>query len=167
MPTIVGASFRAEGLDKIQRMLARLTGPELMKATKVATRKVATAIKVRMMKYPGRPSYPLKWASVKQRAWYFAARRADNLPIEYTRMSDPWSGQLKTSWEVKPQGNGTLVGNRAPEAPWTQSSEFQTEMHKATGWQTDEQVITELDRSGVIIKTVVGEIGKRIEGALR
>ena len=167
MPTIVGDSFRAEGFDKIQRMLARLTGPQLSKAVKVAGRKIGTAIKVRLMKYPGRPSYPLKWASQKQRAWYFAARRADGLPIEYTRMSDPWSNQLKTSWDVVAQGNDTLVGSRAPESVWTQSSEFQTAMHKATGWQTEEQVITELDRSGVIIKAVVAEVGKLIEGALR
>ncbi len=168
MPIIVGASFRAEGFDKIQRMLARLTGPELAKAVKVAGRKIGTAIKVRLMRYPGRPSYPLRWASQKQRAWYFAARKADGLPIEYTRMSDPWSSQLKTSWEVAAQGaTDTLVGSRAPESVWTQSSEFQTEMHKATGWQTEEQVIAQLDQSGVIIKTVVGEIGKLIEGALR
>ena len=167
MPTFVGDSFRAEGFDKIERMIARLTGPELMKAAKVVTRKIGTAVKVRLMKYPGRPSYPLKWASVKQRAWYFAARRADGLPIEYTRMSDPWSGQLKTSWDVKPEGAGTIVGSAAPEAVWTQSSEFQTEMHKATGWVTDEQVITDLDSSGIIIKTVMGEVGKLIEGALR
>lgn len=168
MPTIVGASFRAEGFDKIQQMLARLTGPELTKAVTVAGRKIGTAIKVRLMRYPGRPSYPLRWASVKQRKWYFAARRADDLPIEYTRMSDPWSGQLKTSWDVSPFGPmGTVVRSNAPEAVWTQSSEFQTAMHRETGWPTDESVVTELDQSGVIIKTVVGEIGRLIEGALR
>jgi hypothetical protein len=168
MPTIAGASFRAEGFDRIQRMLAHLTGPQLKKAVKVAGRKIGTAIKVRLMRYPGRPSYPLKWASQKQRAWYFAARKADGLPIEYTRMSDPWSGQLKTSWDVVAQGaTDTLVGSKAPESIWTQSSEFQTEMHKATGWKTDEQVVRELDSSGVIIKTVVAEVGKLIEGALR
>lgn len=168
MPTIVGASFRAEGFDKIQRMLANLTGPQLAKAIQAAGRKIGTAIKVKLMKYPGRPSYPLEWASQKQRAWYFASRRADGLPIEYTRMSDPWSNQLKTSWEVRPEGAmDTIIGSRAPESVWTQSVEFQTEMHKATGWTTDEGAVTELDQSGVIIKTVVGEVGKLIERSLR
>jgi hypothetical protein len=165
---IIGESIKAEGIEQIQRMLTDLTGPALKQAVRRAGRKIGTAIKVRMMRYPGRPNYPLRWASAKQRAWYFAARKADGLPVEYTRMTDPWSRQMKHSWDVKPHGEmGTIVGNRAPYSPYVVSSEYQTEMHADTGWPTDESVVTELDSSGVIIRTVMKEVETLIRRSLR
>jgi len=131
--------------------------------------KIGGRLKERLMVYPGLPSYPIKWASQKQRAWYFAARRRDGLNIQYTRLTDPWSQQLRQGWvvEAKPSIGGAIVGNRVPYGPWAQSDEFQQPMHKATGWKTDRQAVEEVDRSGELIGIILEEIKSHLDQIFR
>lgn len=162
------AEIHVQGMGEVRRMLAKLTGPQLKQAMRHATRKIGKDVENAMGQAPGPVSRPIKWASAKQRAWYFWARGGKKVngvatgPVlspEYVRMSDEWSQDIRHSWTGKPHGEtGYIVGTRATYAPYVQSSEHQTEQHKATGWKTDEQAVKEVERSGVIKRVVEAEI---------
>jgi hypothetical protein len=153
------AEIHVQGMDEVRRMLAKLTGPQLKLSMRRATRKIGEMLRNEMQQAPGPANSPVKWASKKQRAWYFAMRRQAGLPMEYTRESDPMSQRLLRGWTGQPHGeSGYIVGTRATYAPYVQSSEHQTEQHKATGWKTDEQAVEEIERSGVIKRVVEAEI---------
>jgi len=66
-----------------------------------------------------------------------------------------------------PRGSGTIVGNSATYAPWIQSDEYQTEMHREAGWPTDKSVDEELKRTGIIPRIVAAEIKSMLDGVFR
>jgi hypothetical protein len=107
-------------LNNLDRALAQLTGDQILKPMSKAAVKIGEQLKERLMVNPGRPNYPLKWASQKQRAWYFASRARDGLDPRYVRTSDPWSQKSRLSWavEARPAIGGAVVGNRATYSPW-------------------------------------------------
>ena len=146
------------GLDKLVEALDRIGGGGLAQLIQRATRKIGEHTKSLLMRYPGPPSHPIKWASDKQRKWWFAARREANLPPDYTRISDPWSQRLKDSWVVTPVHLGASVGTPVTYAGYVMSQEKQSAQHKATGWQTDADVVAEVEKSGVIEAVFNGEI---------
>ena len=170
------------GLDKLTEALDRIGGVGLAQLIQRATRKIGEHTKSLLMRYPGPPSHPIKWASDKQRKWWFAARASgvqhqrtgiaraifgkktgQVLPPGYTRISDPWSQRLKDSWVVTPVHLGASVGTPVTYAGYVMSQEKQTAQHKATGWQTDADVVAEVERSGVIEAVFDGEIEAAIE----
>ena len=161
MPDVTFSSIEA-----LQAALARLTGPELTKLGERAGRKIGEHLKNLMMRRPGPSHQPVKWASERQRRWWHAARRRDELPLKYTRDADPWSQKSQKMWSVKSITGGAIVGNSATYAPYIQSDEYQTEQHKATGWITDKQAVEEMEREGVIAKVVQAEIHDLVKGIL-
>jgi hypothetical protein len=154
-----------EGIEQLNNFLNRISGPALLRVMQRAALVIGEQLKERLQVTPGRPNYPLRWASKKQRAWYFAMRAAQSLPIKYTRISDPQSQKLEQSWSVVRRGlDGAIVGNRALYAPWVQSKERQTEMHADTGWKTDAQAVEEIERQGVIGKAIVASLKGALTG---
>jgi hypothetical protein len=149
--------------EELSRALDKMD-ETVLKGIKRGAFKIGEHAKNKLMRYPGRPSYPIKWASKKQRSWYFASRRAAGLDIRYTRKSDPWSQRLQQSWSVEKTTDGAIVGSRATYAPFVQSSELQEPMHEATGWRTDAQAVEEIDKSGLIMRTIQAEIHSILEG---
>ena len=163
-----------EGVDfkditRLERAFAQLTGEQMMKPMSKAAVKIGEQLKERLMVQGGRPNYPLKWASEKQRRWYFASRKAAGLDPHYTRDTDPWSQHSRQAWavEAKPSVGGALVGNRATYSPWVYSDEFQTEMHKDTGHKTDKQAVEEIQRSGIMARHIEAEIKSYLDQVFR
>lgn len=146
------------GLDKLITELERIGGGGFARMIQRATRKIGEHTKSLLMRYPGPSHSPVKWASDKQRRWWFASRAKANLPPDYTRISDAWSQRLKDSWVVAPVRLGVSVGTPVTYAGYVMSQAKQTAQHKATGWQTDADVVTEVEKSGVIEAVFSGEI---------
>ena len=160
-----GVTF--ENYEQLRAALNHLMGAGLRQVMTKATFKVGVAFAERLSKAPPpNRNYPLKWASKKQRAWYFASRRAAGKPIEYTR-GESGSQNLARDWAVEGRGASAIAGNRASYAVWAQSSQYQTEMHKATGWPTDKSVDEELKRTGIIPRIVAAEIKSMLDGVFR
>lgn len=149
-------SVTIQGQDELDAFLAQLSGENIVKALKPAMFNVGEALRGKMSvyNYPGRPSYPLKWASDKQRRWYFASRRASGAGLPYHRLTDPWSKQLGQSWRVSPHRDGYDVGTAVDYAPYVQSMDMQTDMHAATGWKTEGEAVREVEQSGLIAREV-------------
>jgi hypothetical protein len=59
------------------------------------------------------------------------------------------TGTLGRTWHVKRQGSNAVVGNPTPYAPYVQSESQQAWMHEGR-WQTDKDVIQDVERSGAI-----------------
>ena len=161
MPEVTFTSIEA-----LQQAIANLTGPQVVKVGQRAGRKIGEELKNTMQRYPGPSHQPVKWASEKQRRWYFAMRRKEKLPIKYTRIKDPMSQKLGQSWAVKQITGGAVVGNTALYGPAVQSDEYQTEQHKLTGWITDKKAVEELERSGLIGRIVMAEVHDLVRGVL-
>ena len=161
-----GVTF--QNYEQLQRVLAHLTGEGLKRVVEVASQKLGEQFRTGLMKRPAvNRNYPLAWASKKQRAWYFATRREKNLPMGYTRDSDPMSQRSHQRWVVAKQDGGAIVGNSATYAPWVQSDQYQTEMHRVTGWPTDKSVDEELKRSGIASRIVAAEIKSMLDRAFK
>jgi hypothetical protein len=156
--------IRFQDLDKFMGELPS----KLLRGVRNAAYKIGLHAQSRLMKYPGKPSYPLKWASAKQRRWYFATRLGTKGKpgpgLPYRRLSDPMSQRLMQSWAIERTPDGSIIGSRATYAPMVQSSEMQQPMHEETGWPTDEQVIMEIESSGLIAQVLSAEIKSVLEG---
>jgi len=143
----MSVTLRIEGLDQLRRKLGRGVEP----AISVATLAIGKEVKTEIARGPGPSHSPVIWASEKQRRWYFRWRRKKDLPLKYTRLSDPMSQQLEHKWGVAKYGQiGAKVFTGVRYAPWVQSKERQTAQHKATGWRTDEQAIKRVVDSGAV-----------------
>lgn len=125
-------------INGLEQLRAKLSQESWETKVKALTRGIAEDIRTRMAVTPPPVHYPIKWASPKQRAAYFAKRRG-NLP--YVRESDSWSQRLLASWTTENRDINAVVGTVVDYAPWVQNSERQQLMHKATGWVTDEDAI--------------------------
>ena len=84
-----GVTF--QGLDQLQAALGQLTGPGLKAVIQRSALQIGHNLVERLKRYPTGHNEPVKWASAKQRAWYFASRRAAGLSPRYVRISDPMS----------------------------------------------------------------------------
>lgn len=63
-----------------------------------------------IMQEEGSPiTYPVNWDSDKQRRWYFAYRRENNLPIPYER-----TGAYVSSWAVTVEEDMVILHNNHP-----------------------------------------------------
>ncbi len=138
--------------------LSRRLNVDLMPAVRTAAVVIGEELRSHLAVYPGPASHPIKWASERQKRFYFAMRRERGLPFGYTRNSDPMSQRLGPSWTVARTQSGASVGTRASYAPWVQSSEKQSAQMKATGWITDQQAVEAVQRSGMIKQAVLQAI---------
>lgn len=148
------------GLDELIDTLGALEARNYMRAV---MRQAAEEVKGDLATYPPRnTNYPLRWASAKQRAAYFAMRHAKGLSPRYTRQSDPMSQRLGPSWttRVAIDGMSATVGNKSTYAPLVQTRKGQTQMHKTTGWPTAEDVADR--RADDIADMVVAAIDKAL-----
>ena len=160
-----GVTFQS--YEQLMAALNHLQGAGLQIVASKAAVKVGWEFERRLDREPpSNRNYPLKWASRKQRAWYFASRRAAGKPIEYTR-GESGSQQLSNSWEVSRTSDGAIVGTPATYGVWAQSNQYQTEMHKITGWPTDRSVDEELRRMGIIPQLVAAEIKSVLDATFR
>jgi hypothetical protein len=170
------AGVTVRGIPQVREVL----GLNLKAACSAANKAIGAAIVDKLGQAPGPAAHPIKWASDKQRRFFFAMRRRmlgeedqrvtvenartllttgkwgrkrmqKGYQIGYTRESDPMSQRLLASWAVEGQaGGGAIVGTKATYAPWVQSAEKQQGMHSATGWVTDEAAVRQVEASGVI-----------------
>jgi hypothetical protein len=154
-------------IQDVADAIAFIAGPGVKQMVRRASYKIGLEIENELKKYPKSPSYPLKWASDKQRRWYFWMRRSKGLPVEYTRTSDPMSQKLGQRWTTKQKPWGAVVGNPATYAPYVQSEEYQTEMHEATGWATDRQAADEIMSSPVVDQIIAAEMQDIVDRAFR
>jgi pimeloyl-ACP methyl ester carboxylesterase len=157
--------FDTSDLDKVLFIVENIPVVAAQAMQKAA---VEVGIKARreLRRYPRPPSYPLKWASRRQRAWYFWYRRSQGLPIEYTRLSDPMSQRLKESWGTSEIPGGVILGNRSEYAPYVQSQEYQQPMHADTGWPTDASVIEQMTAQGDINRAIEAALGQAIRSLI-
>ena len=159
------ATVEIEGLEAVQKMLAGLSGPGVDKALQRAAKKIGEEAKNKLMQYPGPSNSPVKWASKKQRAWYFAMRNKAGLDAKYTRISDPMSQKLRQSWAVKAWGDASaIVGTRVTYAPYVQGEDDQSPQHAATGWETEADAVKDLESRNVVERITVAELDSYIKG---
>lgn len=152
-PTV---TIEIRGLDRLQRKFGELRGARWMKGVLVA---LGSDAKSNLAVAPGPVSHPIRWASERQRRWYFAMRRERGLPIGYTRESDPMSERLLGGWNqaVSADGLTVTVGNRASYGRFVMDENYQQGMHKDTGWRTIQQVA----------KGIAPELRRKAAAALR
>ena len=151
----MSANVEFRGLDRLQIKMAALLNREHMHGAMLAAGK---HLQSKIAVYPKGVSYPIAWASPAQRAAYFAKRRAANLPLKYTRSSDPMSETLGKSWNTAVAGNAmsATVGTPATYAPFVQDEGQQQPFHKATGWVTVQDVARE--ESGEVARIVMDAV---------
>lgn len=139
-PTV---TIEIQGLDRLRRKFGELEGVRWMRGVLVA---LGSDVKHNIAQAPGPVSHPIRWASERQRRWYFAMRRERGLPIGYTRESDPMSERLLGGWNqaVSADGLTVTVGNRASYGRFVMDETYQQGMHKDTGWRTIQQVAKEI-----------------------
>lgn len=148
-----------KGDRELMRKMAQLDGG-MNRVMGTIAEGVGREVENELKRYPGPPSYPIQWASERQRRWYFAQVRAGAIDVPYRRRK---SGGLAGHWHVQRRGPQAVVGNPMDYAAYVQSKKAQQPMHKATGWTTDDEAAEKVERSGVIGK-VAREV---IENALR
>lgn len=153
-----------EGQARLDALMTQLQPVNFIKVIVRAAVKIAEQVRAVIEPAPGPPSHPLKWASRKSRAYYFAMRRKKGYPDEYTRTSDPMSQKMSQAWVVRETQDGAILGNPAAYADLVQSEERQTEMHKATGWRTDVEAVRVVEESGIIGQYIAAEIDSFIKG---
>jgi hypothetical protein len=148
----MSTGIRIDGLDELRRAVdpARF-------ARAVVGIRLGVAEKVRdaIARYPGPPRHPIRWASAKQKRWFFAALREGEIEAPYVRQSSLTSQRLGPSWAVAEEGR--IVGTRVTYAPYVQSAEHQQPFHADTGWRTDRQAVAEIVAAGA-----VGEIARNV-----
>ena len=155
-------SVTFQNYEQLRDALNHLQGAGLAKVVERAAVKVGEQFKERLQHEPiPNRNYPLKWASKKQRAWFFASRKGKGLPYQ---RGESGSQNVGKSWAIGTQRGGAIVGNRATYASYVQSDEYQTEMHRETGWPTDKSVDEELKRTGIIPRIVAAEIKSMLDG---
>jgi len=146
------------GQEAIDALMRQLQPSNFVKVIVRASVKIGEQIKDRVAPYPGPSNSPVKWASRKSRAFYFAMRRAKGLPDKYARTSDGMSQKLGQSWVVKTTPDGAIVGNPAEYTDLVQSEENQTAQHEATGWITEVKAVEQVEQSGIIAQMLAAEI---------
>ena len=135
----VSVSFQVHGLQQTTRRLKSIFSEEVkVKAMQTACDYIRKKCEIE----PGPSHQPVIWPSPKYRAWYFAARRAQGLPMKYTRETDPWSKQLLASWRTEVTENGMKgrIYNDRPYSEKVMGPGSQFAQHKATGWKTIEYI---------------------------
>ena len=167
----MSASITITGLDAVVKRF----NIDPMTVVKPAALTIGHEIHTFITTDPGPVSQPIRWASEKQRRWYFWHRLKDKskggpFGLPYTRENDPDSQKLRQSWTVEPTPTGALVGTRVLYAPWVQSSTPtpwggpQSEQNRLTGWSTDEDAVRKIESEGLAVKAVQAAIVAALGG---
>lgn len=153
----------------------------------------AVAVKKEISKTPGPVVYPIRWASAKQRRWYFAhraeivyqeasrvvqtrqrgrhgarfARMRKGFGFAYRRRVDVDSKDLTRSWGVVGAGHGkAIVETNARYAPYV-VGDYRQRFHAATGWPSHHGVAAQMSLSGRANKIMANEIKRAIREDFR
>jgi hypothetical protein len=119
---------------------AAKTAPRRMnKAYKRRVKTIRQNVLDELRETPGKPRYPLRWKSDKQRKFVMAKlRREKNLPYQRT-------GMLEAGWttEILDQKDGAIfqVQNRLPFARFVQGDDAQP-FHLDTGWPQAADIVS-------------------------
>lgn len=152
-------SPRIEGLAELIRKVETL---QQMTAVQGALLEGGALVKTGMQQYPPQAHlsrkavYGQSFQTDRQRKFFFYALKHGLIQVPYRRGQSPGSRNLKQQWSVIASNGGLTVeiGNVTPYGPLVQGSELQTGFARATGWQTDKQV---LDREGPAVVGLVKE----------
>lgn len=124
-------------LDEIKR-LARDLPRVFPRALETELRGVRRGLLAALQEEPGRPKYPIRWASEKQRRFVMALlRRQGNLPYKRT-------GRFVRAWKVELVGkgfDGELIATNDSGIEQFITGVRQQPFHKDTGWYQSEDVI--------------------------
>lgn len=106
-----------------------------------AMRPVGEKAVERLATEPGKPRYPLRWKSERQRRYVMAKlRREDNLPYERTHaLAEGWRHEA----EADERGGRLEVANDSDVARFVQGDDAQP-YHLDTGWEQADDVAAEL-----------------------
>lgn len=142
-------TFSVSTDTSLQAILSSMSdSPNYQRALQLASIATAKDLQFEARPYPGPANSPVEWASDKQRRYYFALRRAQGLPPNYTRQSDGMSERLMESWAVEPyETTGALLKNSATYAPYV-IGESQQIQHELTGWRKLSDVAEDFFNSG-------------------
>jgi len=143
---MANAKFEIVGLDSLQAAFKK--APTLVRTFGRAT--MAGALKMLhdvLRKYPAR-RYGAKadFVSAKQARAFFVKMSTGEIEVPYRRGQSPGSERLGASWTmatvVSPsQGIRGVLGTRVSYAKYVQDEDWQTAMHKTTGWPTIQGVV--------------------------
>jgi hypothetical protein len=156
--------MRIEGLDGLMKILDRFAEPKALADTlRPALAAAGEEVRSHLVRYPGKPSYPLRWASARQRFYVLYILRRGLGP--YQRGTDPMSQRLQASWTVDTRRDfSAVVGTRVTYAPYVQSRLYQQPFHRATGWVTDEEAVQRTTESGALREHLLSVVRKAMEG---
>lgn len=151
----MSARVRIDGLERAVRGLSPQQAARAIRGIQLgAAEEVRNAIAV----YPEKsPDYPIRWASMRQKRWFWANVREGRIEIPYRRQYSPGSQRLGPSWTVASEGSEVFVGTKVTYAPYVQDADHQQPFHADTGWRTDRQAVDIILQSGVI-STVVQDV---------
>jgi hypothetical protein len=127
---------------KAYRDLARDMPKVTQKAFKGIVQRYSTKMLKELSTEPGKPRYPLRWKSARQRRYVMAKlRREGNLPYQRTH-------KLARGWRVDTKATGNegymRVYNDVPSAVFVQG-DFAQPMHLDTGWPQAAEVFVKYE----------------------
>lgn len=136
------AEIRIEGMDELLKQLDALGRPETFDAALDAA---ALYLKGKADDYPpaANAHRPQPFKSDKQRRGFFAKLHAGEIEVPYRRGQSPGSEAHGRRWTIsRPRAGMRVIGNNSSYGPLLQSLAAQARYHKASGWQTVEEIVT-------------------------
>ncbi len=138
-------NVQIKGLDQLVKKINNLSPPQSGKVKKKAMDQSVKVVRADVAKYPaaGQANSAANGYSWYQRG--LGTRTATGLVYAT-------SETLGRRWtdDVRKGGNEGVVGNNASYARFVQDADLQASFHKARGWPTVQEVVT--DRSGDILE---------------
>jgi hypothetical protein len=132
-------------MGAVQGLFARM---KKMQEVKQGLAAGAIHLKGKMAQYPAQRRGKAIWSSDpskrrNQLRGFFAKLRAGEIQVPYRRGMAVGSQRLGQSWTSKAENGGMtqVIGTAVKYAPLVQAAKKQTEYHRLTGWQTEEQVM--------------------------
>lgn len=108
----------------------------------------AIHLKGKMAQYPAQRKGKAIWSSdpakrKRQQRGFFAKLNAGEITVPYRRGMSSGSKKLGQSWTNRASNGGLTqtIGTAVSYAPLVQAAAKQTQYHKITGWQTEQQVL--------------------------
>ncbi len=129
-------------IDGMEQLLAKIKSLEELRPVAGRIKAAAAHVKGKLMQYPSARHGRQPFKTEKQRRYFFYALNAGIIEVPYRRGQSPGSRNLKQSWAVAFYNEGLTaeIGNNAPYGPVVQGAAQQSQYHRDTGWQTDQDV---------------------------
>jgi len=161
----MAAGIELRGLEKA---IAQLVAVGDVKFVTDALKAGALVAKGFLAKYPPQKHltrkqvYGQTFKTDKQRRGFFAKLRSGEIEVPYRRGQSPGSEALGRKWTIEARSAlEVVVGNNVSYGPLVQSRSDQSLYHKATGWQTTDDVAEQ--HGDEIVRGVEQQFGKRIQ----